>query len=218
MLNGGLSFTGDIVPIGSKDVSLLYEYWCFLRIVSILSSHHELEHQTIVKTNRFKTTTTLAKGKSAALRFKNRTSGSVFFLVYNKLFDKLPTINQKPDNVIQLADGDKFYIFDAKYRVQFNSEYVSQYGGEGPTTDDINTMHRYRDAIAIPNPMRDSGYDKGVVIGAAVLFPYPHEDEYRKHRFYKSLDSVEIGGIPFMPNATSLMEAKLLQLLQLQCT
>lgn len=30
LLNGGLSFTGNIVPIGLKETSLLYEYWCFL--------------------------------------------------------------------------------------------------------------------------------------------------------------------------------------------
>jgi hypothetical protein len=36
---------------------------------------------------------------------------------YNRLFNKLPTIAQQPDNVIQFASDERFYIFDAKYRI-----------------------------------------------------------------------------------------------------
>jgi hypothetical protein len=68
---------------------------------------------------------------------------------------------------------------------------MKQYGGPGPTTEDVNTMHRYRDAIAIPHPMRPEEYVQGVVTGAAVLFPYPHEEAYRTHRFYKSIEHVD---------------------------
>lgn len=214
LLNGGLSFAGNAVPIGVKDTALLYEYWCFLKIVSILGSRFELERQSVVKINRYRTAVTLAKGKSAAILFTHRATNKPLYLVYNKLFGRLPTINQKPDNVIQLASEDRFYVFDAKYRLQFDEEYINQYGGAGPTTDDINTMHRYRDAIVLPHPMNPSQYKTGVVIGASVLFPYPNEQEYTGHRFYKSLDSVGIGGIPFMPGAASLLEEKLTLLLE----
>jgi hypothetical protein len=213
LFNSGLSFAGDIVPIGVKDTALLYEYWCFLKIVELLRERFDLEEQTVVKVNRLKTTVTLAKGQSSAMRFIHRPTKKNLFVVYNRLFDRLPTIAQKPDNVIQIASDNRFYIFDAKYRIQFDKDYMRQYGGPGPMTEDINTMHRYRDAIAIPHPLRPKEYLKGVVIGAVVLFPYPNETVYRSHKFYKSILQVEIGGLPFLPHSTNLMAEKLNSLL-----
>jgi hypothetical protein len=74
-------------------------------------------------------------------------------------------------------------------------------------------MHRYRDAIAIPHPMNSNEHRKGMVIGAVVLFRYPDEAAYVGHRFHKSIEQVEIGGLPFLPNKTNLMAAKLIELL-----
>ncbi|CAM8668293.1 COG1700 Uncharacterized conserved protein [Comamonadaceae bacterium] len=213
LLNGGLSFAGDIVPIGIKETSLLYEYWCFLKIVGLLKERFDLEEQTVVQVTRLRTTVALSKGKSAAMRFTHKPTGKPLYVVYNRLFNRLPTIAQKPDNVIQFASDDKFYIFDAKYRIQFDRDYVNHYGGPGPTTEDVNTMHRYRDAIAIPHPMKPGEYKQGVVSGALVLFPYPNESRYREHKFYKSISQVEIGGLPFLPNSTSLVAEKIEALL-----
>lgn len=213
LLNGGLSFAKDIVPIGMKETSLLYEYWCFLKIVALLRERFDLEEQSVVKVNRMRTTVALSKGKSSAIRFVHKPTGKPLYVVYNRLFNRLPTIAQKPDNVIQFASDDKFYIFDAKYRIQFDRNYINLYGGPGPTTDDVNTMHRYRDAIAIPHPMRPQEYKQGVVSGAVVLFPYPHEEAYRAHKFYKSIHQVEIGGLPFLPNSTALVAEKISELL-----
>jgi predicted component of viral defense system (DUF524 family) len=209
LLNSGLSFTGNIIPIGVKDTALLYEYWCFLKIVELLCERFELEEQTVVKVNRFRTTITLAKGVTAAMRFLHRPTNQKIYVIYNRMFGRLPTIAQKPDNVIQITSDKRFYIFDAKYRMQFDGEYVNQYGGPGPTVEDINTMHRYRDAIAIPHPMRPNDYITSVVQGAVVLFPLPDETAYQSHKFYKSIAQVEIGGLPFLPQSTSLMKSKL---------
>ena len=43
------------------------------------------------------------------------------------------------------------YIFDAKYRIDFaeTSHYKRKYGTPGPMEEDINTMHRYRDALVV---------------------------------------------------------------------
>lgn len=213
LLNGGLSFAGDIVPIGVKDTAVLYEYWCFLKIIDLLRDRFDLVEQKIIKTNRFKTTVTLAKGKAASMQFVHLPTKKKLHVFYNRMFRKLPTIAQKPDNVIQFATADKFYIFDAKYRIQFDKVYAKQYGGTGPRTEDINTMHRYRDAIAIANPHNPSEYVKGVVMGALVLFPYPNEEGYRQHKFYKSIEQVEIGGLPFLPGSTVLVGEKIAELL-----
>jgi predicted component of viral defense system (DUF524 family) len=213
MLNGGLSFAKGLVPIGVKSTSLLYEYWCFLTLVALLRDRFELVEQSVVKFNKMKTTVALTKGKPSAMRFLHKGTGRPLYLVYNRLFNRLPTMGQQPDNVIQFASENRMYIFDAKYKIQFNRDYLKQYGGLGPTTEDINTMHRYRDAIAIPHPMRPTEYIKGVVQGAVVLFPYTEEQAYRSHRFYASIGQVEIGGLPFLPNATALVAEKIASLL-----
>lgn len=209
LLNSGLSFAGNIVPIGMKETSLLYEYWCFLKIVGLLRESFDLEEQTVVQVNRLRTTVVLSKGKSSAMRFTHKPTGKPLYVVYNRLFNRLPTIAQKPDNVIQFTSDEKLYIFDAKYRIQFDRDYMKLYGGPGPTTEDVNTMHRYRDAIAIPHPMKPTEYKQGVVSGAVVLFPYPNEILYRDHKFYKSISQVEIGGLPFLPGSTTLVREKL---------
>ena len=68
--------------------------------------------------------------------------------------------------------------------------------------DDINTMHRYRDSIVQVN---DGPYER-TSFGAYVLFPWYDEDIYQEHHFYKSINEVNIGALPFLPNATSLVE------------
>jgi len=64
-------------------------------------------------------------------------------------------------------------------------------------------MHRYRDAILYQN--KASHYER-TMFGAYVLFPYHDEKEYEKHRFYQSIDQVNIGGLPFLPSATRLVK------------
>ncbi len=214
LLNGGLSFSGDILRIGVKNIALLYEYWCFLKLIELLRERFRLEQQSVVKIKRLRVTVALKKGVESVVRFQDPRSGKHFYLVYNRLFSDLPTLAQRPDNVVQLAsDEGVFYVFDAKYKLAFDRNYRRRYQGVGPTTDDINTMHRYRDAIALPHPLQAGQYSRGVVKEAIVLFPYPDEDEYRDHQFYKSLGSVGIGGLPFLPSTIQLVSEKVEEIL-----
>ena len=99
------------------------------------------------------------------------------------------------------------YIFDAKYRLNpavEGSDYEKKYGAPGPEEEDINTMHRYRDAIVFENKI--TGEFERSMFGAYVLFPYSDEEKFREHRFYKSIKKVNIGAIPFLPNTTRIME------------
>ena len=69
------------------------------------------------------------------------------------------------------------YIFDAKYRLNVENEHTI-----GPMEDDINVMHRYRDAIVSE---LDSGLQfKYETFGAYVMFPYNDEEKFRNHQFY----------------------------------
>ena len=77
------------------------------------------------------------------------------------------------------------------------------YGTPGPQESDINTMHRYRDAIVAESGA--SSYER-TMFGAYVLFPYHDEEQYRNHKVYKSIEQGNIGGLPFLPSATTLVE------------
>ena len=59
--------------------------------------------------------------------------------------------------------------------------------------DDINTMHRYRDSIVYENKLSKFTFEK-TMFGAYILFPYADEELYKEHRFYKSIETVNIGG------------------------
>ncbi|GAA3328650.1 hypothetical protein GCM10020331_073480 [Ectobacillus funiculus] len=51
----------------------------------------------------------------------------------------------------------------------------------GPMEEDINTMHRYRDALVVE---QDGPFER-TAYGAYVLFPSNQEEEYEHHPFYK---------------------------------
>ena len=81
----------------------------------------------------------------------------------------------------------------------------------GPKEEDINTMHRYRDAIVYSADKRAAqganypgSFDR-TMFGAYVLFPYADEKKYEKHDFYKSIETVNVGGVPFLPSATKMV-------------
>lgn len=213
ILNGGLSATGGLLRIGLKHIAELYEYWCFLKLVELLRNRFELVQQTMVRVRHTGVVVTLEKGKQAAVRFKNEKGKSVD-VIYNRTFLNLPTLAQKPDNIIQLTDGRTFHILDAKYKIATDSDYRERFGGPGPTTDDINTMHRYRDAIVLPQVLGGGGYELGVVKDAVVLFPFHDEDTYKNNRFYKSIKEVQIGGLPCLPKSTGLLEQHLESILR----
>ncbi|WJH36860.1 restriction endonuclease-like protein [Paenibacillus sp. CC-CFT747] len=214
MLMKGLSIQGDLFRLSMKDLAQLYEYWCFLKIHDLLSRKYELLKQDIIKVNRTGLFVTLGKSQKAKMVYRNPRNGEVFTLYYNTLprGDSTSTLAQRPDNVLTLKKNDAAteykYIFDAKYRLNPAYEgtpYWEKYKQAGPEEDDINTMHRYRDAIVY----RDGrpGELERSMFGAYVLFPYPDEAKFQEHKFYKSIQLVNIGAIPFLPNATSLMDA-----------
>lgn len=109
------------------------------------------------------------------------------------------TVPQKPDTMLSIAKVGKGYayqyIFDAKYRLNLE-------GQVGPMNDDINVMHRYRDAI-VGEQMNI--YER-LTFGAYVLFPWHDDPEYLNHDLFLSINKVNIGGLPFLPNNTAFVE------------
>jgi predicted component of viral defense system (DUF524 family) len=214
LLMKGLSIHSDMLQMSMKDMAQLYEYWCFLKINRLLRERYELVSQKVVKANRSGVTVTLDQSRSAKMRYRNRATGEHFSLYYNSLPEQVigpsPTVGQKPDNVFSLEKHGSnvmyHFVFDAKYRLNPavpGDSYAEYYGGPGPEVDAINIMHRYRDAIVTEN--RETGKYERVISGAFVLFPYADEKRFEEHHFYKSIRKVQIGALPFLPNATRLM-------------
>lgn len=218
MLNQGLTLTGDLFQISTKDLPALYEYWCFIKLNAILKNKYDLKAQNIIKVQKNRLFITLKKGSESKVRYINPRNGEEMILAYNPTKRALPTVTQKPDNVLTLKkkeNGLEYkYIFDAKYRINpalAGTMYQQVYGKPGPQEDDINTMHRYRDAL-VYDTNGTHQYQQGM-FGAYILFPYNNEEEYQNHRFYKSIETVNIGGLPFLPSATTLVEKQLEELI-----
>lgn len=134
------------------------------------------------------------------------------------------TTEQRPDIVLNIrkASGEIVltYLYDAKYRVindkkldkdfeqQDIAENAGMPGGDYPPTDAINQMHRYRDAIYYSK--EHEPYRSKEIIGGYILFPGRGSDEYIKKRYYSaSVESVNIGAFPLLPNSDTLLREHL---------
>ncbi|MCT4592792.1 MAG: restriction endonuclease-like protein [Anaeromicrobium sp.] len=215
MLNKALSIESDLFRMSMKDLATLYEYWCFIKINSILRKKFNLVSSNMIKINNNGIFVTLKKGKEAKATYEHPVTKEKFTIAYNTNVDS-QTVGQKPDNVFRInkegSPNTYDYIFDAKYKIEDDIVNIDgeKVNVKRPKDEDINTMHRYRDAVL------HESKDKKIyrtIFGAFVLFPYDNEELYKKHKFYKSIDKVHIGGIPFLPNSTSIMEELLDELI-----
>lgn len=219
LIQRGISFGGEVYSFSVKETSTLYEYWCFIKLVNIMKKRYAIldDSKDIIKANRKGVTVTLSKDRRSEVKFLDTNTGDTFELIYNPGEYPSDTVKQVPDNVLKLSKRSGIngkssgfqYVFDAKYKVEMNPDEHYPDKKPGPKVTDINTMHRYRDAIVA----KDGDFSEKLMFGAYVLFPYPNdEDEYRTHQFYKSIESVNIGGVPFLPGKTKIAEELLTKL------
>lgn len=173
----------------------------------MLQKKYKLITADFLKINKTGISVVLKKGRSSLLKYENPKTGEIFNVIYNKEKDSC-TVAQKPDNILSIykEGNEKAYefIFDAKYKIDDTAEYIEKYNGVGPKIEDINTMHRYRDSILYSN--KKEGKYENCIFGAFVLFPYKDEENFKNQRFYKSIEEVNIGALPFLPSTTALME------------
>ena len=55
MLLHGLRITGNVFNISIKDLAVLYEYWCFIKLNSLMKDRYKLINQNIKKIIKLKT-------------------------------------------------------------------------------------------------------------------------------------------------------------------
>ncbi|QUW20479.1 restriction endonuclease-like protein [Sporosarcina sp. Marseille-Q4063] len=195
---------GEIYKMSVKDIATLYEYWTFLKLGRLLDEKCTPISQDFVKVNSEGLFVNLNKSRTAERKYVHPVTKEEITLKYqfDTTSNRVPTVQQKPDTMLSIGKKGKEYqyqyIFDAKYRLDLETNPNMP----GPMQDDVNTMHRYRDSIVVNT---DGRYER-TAFGAYVLFPWNDEQRYKDHPLYESIDSVNIGGFPFLPNATTLVD------------
>ncbi|SHN31223.1 DUF2357 domain-containing protein [Mucilaginibacter sp. OK098] len=212
----------EIFKIEQKNISTLYEYWCFLKLVQLLKEQtgSEMEYQNLIQIKANKFVIELKKGDESKVKFRNPHSKTVTSIYFNKEFGKAGrhvfTFNQRPDYSIEFKkDGYKnsfWYLFDAKYRFDERTEGGDQ--NYSVPQDAIGQLHRYRDAI-LHSKLTETPYRKAIKnLGGIILYPYPlSEEAFLTNNYFHSIKEVNIGAMPFLPSKTGLVNNLLNELI-----
>ncbi len=230
MLQSGIKLLEGTTSIGVRQIWEIYELWCFLKIKDLVCeilgidkndieqynalvderktsmfdpfAEGDLEHQIIY------TSPEKIGEDEVELLYQhtyNRTSGEIH----------TATTENRPDIVLNIKKPDGFmltYLFDAKYRVldddRLNAEDVDKEqerlgAADYPPSDAINQMHRYRDAIYYGlKKEQQHQHTAKEIIGGYILFPGRGDDHaIRQRYFFKSIETVNIGAFPLLPDS-----------------
>ncbi len=203
-----LDIFGNNASISMKSVADLYEIWCLLEIKNILeelgfevisSAKSELLDNGVEKV--------MTSGLTAAFHLK-REDGISIRLAHEPLFKIADVVKlgkiysyttvQKPDILLEATFPNSetiHWIFDAKYRISGEED-----GDDLIPDDAINQMHRYRDSILYINKIDSIHTEKcRPIIGAYVLYPGWFNEAEEINPYSKMIETVGIGGFPFLP-------------------
>jgi hypothetical protein len=208
VLSLGLRIEGGPLRLSAKRISLLYEYWCYLALLRLVSeitgAQTRLDELFSIRQQGLHVL--LEKGRRTTVPFE--TSGDrKISVTYNPLFgaDTL-LVAQQPDLLITFEDEHwhpLHLLLDAKYRIDASSEYTRRYGTPGPPEGAINVLHRYRDAILeIEHANRASPDLRHTVVQAAAAFPFRESSEgkFEGSRLWRALGRIGVGAIPLLPD------------------
>lgn len=215
LLTRGLEIAdNDIFKIEIKNISTLYEYWCFLKLVKLLKEDNDnvVDYQDLIKVKAGKVKVELLKGNPSKVQFKKPDSDEITTVYFNREFikdnKKVFTYNQRPDYSIKFKkngfEKPFWYLFDAKYR--FNEDKSKEINSYDVPQDAIGQLHRYRDAILHTVPANSTYRSAIKNLGGIILYPYPlSEIEFRNNTYFKSIEQVNIGALPFLPSKSGLV-------------
>ena len=211
----GYELEEGINQLETKDISVLYEIWCFLKVKNIvediLGEKAEARYYGRKLTPQF--VRDLSWGTQSEVTFVRTEDGvELASVMYNAPVndnDKQAesairgtttfTTTQRPDIVLRLTKRQKdiqyTFLFDAKYRIADGKKD----GQDVPPVDAIDQMHRYRDAIYYVD--QANGKPKREIIGGYVLFPGNYtKEEYEQSYYHQSAEKVGIGAFPLRPS------------------
>jgi predicted component of viral defense system (DUF524 family) len=214
ILSLGLRIEGGPLRLSVKDLNLLYEYWCYIALLRIVSNilDKPIQSNELLTIQQRGLQILLQKGRQCNVKFETESKRSVT-LTYNPKFggDNY-LVPQQPDILMTLEDPNwpkLQLLFDAKYRIDTTQKYKEQYGTLGPPEDALNVLHRYRDAILEKDCIKsESKKSKRTIVQAAVLFP-SHDTQtnsFSNSRLWHSLDKLGVGAVPLLPGETKYLE------------
>ena len=225
ILQCGYDLQEGVMQLEVKDISELYEIWCFIKVKNIVQ--HILREKATMHAEGSKTEgefiKSLIQGSKSEVTFFETENPDVQLasVMYNATTDDeeqltdesttsdntdiadttSKTTEQRPDIVLRLSKTDKAnqytYLFDAKYRIRDTS--IPRINGvEVPPVDAINQLHRYRDAIYYTHASDEKL--KREVIGGYVLYPGNlNKEQFVNSYYHRSVDEVNIGAFPLKP-------------------
>ena len=220
LLQKGIELFEGANAIGVRPIWELYELWCFLKmrqmVADILGLHFENPNE--ITENPMPMVKPFEDNHQEHTVFYNCVDGSKARLHYQHTYSRrtgevhTATTENRPDIVLTIIKPDGFeltYLFDAKYRLlddnKLNQEDREElnvaHGADSPPADAINQMHRYRDAIYYGSDQQT--HTAKEIIGGYILFPGRGDNEsVRQRYFYKSIETVNIGAFPLLPDAS----------------
>jgi len=200
--------------IGMREISDLYEIWCFLALRRVLV---DLGFEEVAKArepalSRSELKTELENGLGAAFVLRHAGAGIQVRLAHEPIFGRNGTeeihsftVSQKPDIVLEATWTDAgeprklLWVFDAKYRVKTVTDTRDEERPEDSTLvppDAIDQMHRYRDSLIL----RQGSCDKSrPVIGAYALYPGFFDQTRNENPYDSAIAEVGVGAFPIVP-------------------
>lgn len=220
LLQKGIELFEGANAIGVRPIWELYELWCFLKmrqmVADILGLHFDNPEE--ITEDPMPMVKPFEDNNQEHTVFYNCADGSKARLHYQHTYSRrtgeihTATTENRPDIVLTIVKPDGFeltYLFDAKYRLnddrklnqEDREEIDAAKGADTPPSDAINQMHRYRDAIYYGSDK--TTHSAKEIIGGYILFPGRGDnDSVRKRYFYQSIESVNIGAFPLLPDAS----------------
>lgn len=235
-----LRLEGNALELSLKDISTLYEYWCFLAVLRFLreKTGSVMDLTQLIQPSTHGLQVVLKKGSTRSIVLNAAGARSVL-LEYNPQYRNYVLMAQKPDIVIVLREAGHPLIrivLDAKYRVDPNRDYGSSAPSlenampssekdrlsrpmkvMGPPEDAINVLHRYRDAILTEEPTAEEGrrVARSVVYAAALYPATVTPEDFRSSRLSHQLKAFGVGAVPFLPSNRALLEGWLEEMLHM---
>lgn len=220
LLQKGIELFEGANAIGVRPIWELYELWCFLKMrqmtADILGLHFDNPDE--ITENPMPMVKPFEDNNQEHTVFYHCSDGSMARLHYQHTYSRqtgevhTATTENRPDIVLTVVKPDGFeltYLFDAKYRLlddnklnkEDRDELAAANGADTPPADAINQMHRYRDAIYYGSDKQTHSAKE--IIGGYILFPGRGDNESVRQRFfYKSIETVNIGAFPLLPDAS----------------